>query len=460
MRFASDPRLTGTWTKAKGWVRMNAQELWEWLVARLEEDVDADILAVYFLHTRATSFAGDRLRVEVTNRYYLEWVKDNYLSLLQGYAQQRFGRPIAVELVAAEEHGEAAGTTAVPATRTTLVQASQTFETFVVGPCNEFAHAAAQAVCDKPGGKYNPLYLFGASGLGKTHLLHAIGNEIARRQPGTQLLYLTTEDFTNDLVNAIRWKRTEQFRSRFRAANAVLLLDDVQFLSGRARTQEELFHTFNALQSVGCQIVLTSDQEPQDVVGLEPRLVTRFAGGLVADLQAPDPETLLAILHNLAERTGTHLPHDLASALASQAHGSIREVSGLFNRLQKLAEVKEVPLTLEFARTSLPDLFAPAPRQVSVAMIIEAVARVHNLRSADITGQGRSRTLTRPRQIAMHLARKHTALSYPELAREFGGRDHTTIVYGVQKVETDLQRDPDLAFQVHLLEQNLGLRTR
>lgn len=439
---------------------MEAQDLWEWLVARLEEDVDAEILAVYFPHTRAVVFDGARLTVEVANRYYLEWVKDNYLSLLQGYAAERFGRPVAIDLVAAEEEVAAEATTAVPLARTTTVNTHQTFDTFVVGRCNEFAHAAALAVCDKPGAKYNPLYLFGASGLGKTHLLHAIGNEIRRRQPGTQVIYLSTEDFTNDLINAIRWKRTEQFRSRFRGSNVVLLLDDIQFLSGKARTQEELFHTFNALQAAGRQIVLTSDQEPKDVQGLEPRLVTRFGGGLVADLHAPDPETLIAILQNLSERSGTTLPPDLAEAIAGQAHGSIREVEGLFNRLHKLAEVRGVPLTLDFARSHLPDLFAPTPRQVSVSAIIEVVARMYNLRSADITGKGRSRTLTRPRQIAMYMARTHTALSYPELAREFGGRDHTTIVHGVQRVESDLKRDPDLAFQVQLLDQSLGQRGR
>jgi chromosomal replication initiator protein len=290
--------------------------------------------------------------------------------------------------------------------------------------------------------------------------MHAIGNEIARRQPSAHVVYVTTEEFTNNLINSIRYKRTEPFRSQYRSSNTVLLIDDIQFLSGKQRTQEELFHTFNALQAAGRQMVLTCDVEPDQIADLQPRLVTRFSAGLVADLQPPDTETLLAILHSKADLAGLALPSDLARAIAEGSRGSIREVEGMLSRLGMFARVEDKPLTIELARRALPRLFvAPVP-VVSAAAIIEMVARLANLRSADLTGHGRSRALSQPRQIAMFLARKHTSLSFPELAREFGNRDHTTIVHGARKIEQEIKRSPDLEYQVQLIEQSLGLRTR
>ncbi|MCB9664880.1 MAG: chromosomal replication initiator protein DnaA [Alphaproteobacteria bacterium] len=443
---------------------VNAQ--WDRLLLCLQRDHDAADLDVWFQGARALDLDDERLVVEASNRYYVGWIVENYGPQLRGYTEEVFGRPLDIEFVVPEQEDaqeiahDGTITTRAPArTRATGLVAARTFDTFVVGECNKLAHAAAQAVCDDPAGRYNPLYIYGATGLGKTHLMHAIGHEVVRRYPSARVVYCTAEDFTNEMINAIRYKSTEAFRSRYREEATLLLVDDIQFLSGKERTQEEFFFTFNALQGQGRQIVITSDVEPRDIKGLEPRLRTRFEGGLVADMQPPDPETLLAILRRKADDAGFHLPDDLAHAIAEVAQGSVRELEGLIHRLEVLGRVRHEPITLEFAREQLPKLFVPDVPVVTVPAIIEVVARFFNLRSADITGQRRTRALTLPRHIAMFLAREHTRLSFPELGKEFGNRDHSTIQHGVRKIASEVQGDPELRHKVRILEQTLGLRT-
>jgi chromosomal replication initiator protein len=314
-------------------------------------------------------------------------------------------------------------------------------------------------VADAPARNYNPLFIYGATGLGKTHLMHAVANEILRHDAAARIVYVTSEEFMNEMINCLRYKRMEDFRAKYRRRATVLLVDDIQFLSGKDRTQEEFFHTFNALQVAGRQIVLTADVLPRNIEKLEPRLRTRFEGGLLADMQAPDKETLLAILWQKSDGHGLVIPRDLADAIANQVAGNIRELEGILNRLAALKSFYNERLTLEFARKHLPNIFQPAPTRITVAGIIEAVARFHSLRSADITGAKRTRTLTRPRHIAMYMARKHTNLSYPELGREFGGRDHSTIQHGCRKVEGELRDDADLAYKIRLIEQSLSIRS-
>lgn len=443
---------------------MDVQAQWERLLVCLARDVDADELEVWFKDARPLRLDGDDLVIETGNRYYVAWIEDNYRALLQSHAPEVFGRPVGMRFVVDEDPvtetsvNGVATTVAKPRDANPGLMQHQRFDNFVVGECNKLAHAAALAVCDNPARTYNPLYIWGHTGLGKTHLMHAIGNRIARERPGTTVVYATAEDFTNALVNAIRYQRMEQFRARFREGATVLLIDDIQFVSGKERTQEEFFFTFNAMQASGRQVVLTSDVEPKDIKGLEPRLRTRFEGGLVADMQPPDTETLLAILHRKADLAGLPMPEDLAQAIADAAMGNVREVEGIINRLGATLRVSDEPLTLDFARRHFPRLFAPEPPSVTVAGIIEAVAKFHNLKSADITGKRRTRALTGPRHLAMFLARQHTGLSFPELGREFGDRDHSTIQHGVKKVEKALGKDPDVSYQVRLVEQTLGLR--
>lgn len=436
---------------------MDLQSHWERLLSCIRQEIDAEEVDVWFRDARPRRLDGDRLVVEVANAYYVEWITHNYLPLMREHTAEVFGRPVEFTFEVTERLDPVEPRPSRP--QLAGVNTRQTFDNFVVGECNRLAHAAALAVVDNPAVTYNPLYVYGSTGLGKTHLMHAIGNEIARRFPGQRVVYTTMEDFLNELINAIRTHSQDKFRARYRDQASVLLIDDIQFLQARERTQEEFFHTFNALIGSGKQIVLTSDVEPKELIKLEARLRTRFEAGLIADIAPPDYETLRAILQRKADDQGFRLPDDLAHAIAEVAAGNVRELEGVINRLSALVRVYHQPLTLEFARKHLPSLFSPEPTVVTAAAIIETVAKFHNLKSADITGKKRTRALTDPRHVAMYLARVHTKMSFPELGREFGGRDHTTVQHGVRKVESELSTDPELAHQIRLIEQSLRLRT-
>jgi chromosomal replication initiator protein len=453
---------------------LNAQ--WDELLLCLKHEVRPQDFEMWFKDARPLHVDGERLFVQVPNRWYVDWIQDNYQDSLERYTPIVFRRPLRLHLTYRDDPTQEVGSfsedpapapAVAPepvkppvASRAVNVNRTQTFGSFVVGECNKFAHAAAQAVAESPASRYNPLFIYGSTGLGKTHLMHAIANAILAINPGTPIVYVTAEDFMNEMINSIRFKRMDEFRSRYREQAGVLLVDDIQFLSGKERTQEEFFFTFNKLQSSGRQIVLTSDVVPEEIKALEPRLRTRFEGGLLADMQPPDEETLLAILGQKCEDAGFHVPSDLAGEIAAAVQGNIRELEGVVNRLGALKSFYDEPITLAFARRYLPKIFTPAPPMVTVSRIIEAVARFHNLRSADITGKRRTQALTRPRHIAMYMARRHTQLSFPELGREFGGRDHSTVQHGVRKMERELSSNADLAYQVRLIEQSLNLRAR
>lgn len=440
---------------------MDSSELWDRLLEAMQQRIGREDVEIWLTTAKPLKLEGDVLGLEVANRYYRDWITDNYLPDLVGEASALRGRPTRVELVTQDAHEggvEERGSADQP--RAIGVSAGQTFDNFVVGECNQFAHAAARGVADSPAEQYNPLFVWGSTGLGKTHLMHAVANHILATDPSARIVYVTAEDFMNDMINCLRYKRMEDFRNKYRKRASVLLVDDVQFLSGKERTQVEFFHTFNALVNSGRQIVLTADVNPKDIDKLEPRLRTRFEGGLLADISAPDKETLLAILQQKSEQQGLSIPSDLADAIAHQVEGNIRELEGILNRLAALHTFYNQPLTLEFARDKMPNIFRASPVVLTVPAIIEAVARFHSLRSADITGSKRTRTLTRPRQIAMFLARRYTSLSFPELGREFGGRDHSTIQYGFKKVAKEIKDDADLAYKIKLIEASLKVRPR
>lgn len=441
---------------------MDLTTLWDHLLSAMQRRIGHQDVEIWLKTAEPLRLDGNVLVIEVANRYYADWIGDNYLEDLQEEASAALGMGIELEFSFGDEPSAEVGRRGLERTHDRLPRAlgvnqAQTFDNFVVGECNKFAHAAAGAVSDHPARNYNPLFIYGATGLGKTHLMHAIANHVLRHHGSARVVYVTAEDFMNEMINCLRYKRMEDFRSKYRKRSTVLLVDDIQFLSGKERTQEEFFHTFNALQSGGRQIVLTSDVVPKEIDKLEPRLRTRFEGGLLADMQAPDKETLLAILRQKADGHRLHIPPDLADAIASTVAGNIRELEGILNRLSALHSFYNQPVTLAFARKQLPAVFNPTPATLTVSGIIEAVARFHNLRSADITGNRRTRTLTRPRHIAMFLARRHTDLSFPELGREFGGRDHSTIQHGFRKVERELKDNPDLAYKIRLIEQGLDV---
>ena len=317
-----------------------------------------------------------------------------------------------------------------------------TFDTFVVGSCNQFAHAASLAVVDMPSKTYNPLYVYGGVGLGKTHLMHAIGQAIKQRNQNLRLTYLSSERFMNELINAIRYDKTIKFRDKYRNID-VLLMDDIQFLAGKERTQEEFFHTFNALYDAQKQIVISSDCPPREIPTLEERLHSRFEWGLIADIQPPDLETKVAILKRKADLDGIKLPDNVALFIASKIKSNVRELEGSLVRLTAYASLKGLPMDLDLAHEVLRTIIAEESSGVSVDLIQKTVASQYGLKVADLKSKNNSRKVTVPRQIAMYLCKTLTKASFPEIGREFGGKHHTTVLHSVNKIAQLYAKDPD-----------------
>jgi chromosomal replication initiator protein len=329
-----------------------------------------------------------------------------------------------------------------------------TFLDFVVGNSNQFCHAAAMRVAEKPGQSYNPLFIYGGVGLGKTHLLHSIGNAVLQRSPNARVLYMSSETFTNDLILALRYAKMDEFKKRLRAIE-VLLIDDIQFISGKERTQEEFFHTFNALYSAKRQIVITSDKIPTDIPGIEERLQTRFSWGLTADLQAPDFETRVAILKQKALLEDFNLPEEVAHMIAERISSNVRELEGALTRLHAVSSIQNVPISMNMACASLKPLLQPKVVNVTVDDIKKAVATHFSLKVADIISKRRTKNLSFPRHIAMYLCRKHTTASYPEIGEHFGGRDHSSVIHAATVVSSKLSTDAQIKELVEKIEKNL-----
>jgi len=325
-----------------------------------------------------------------------------------------------------------------------------TFDTFVVGSCNQFAHAASLAVVDMPSKTYNPLYVYGGVGLGKTHLMHAIGQAIKQRNQNLRLTYLSSERFMNELINAIRYDKTIKFRDKYRNID-VLLMDDIQFLAGKERTQEEFFHTFNALYDAQKQIVISSDCPPREIPTLEERLHSRFEWGLIADIQPPDLETKVAILKRKADLDRINLPDNVALFIASKIKSNIRELEGSLVRLTAYASLKGLPMDLDLAHEVLRTIIAEESSGVSVELIQKTVASHYGLKVADLKSKNNSRKVAVPRQVAMYLCKTLTKSSFPEIGREFGGKHHTTVLHSVNKIAQLYAKDPDFHKDINTL---------
>jgi len=325
-----------------------------------------------------------------------------------------------------------------------------TFDTFVVGSCNQFAHAASLAVVDMPSKTYNPLYVYGGVGLGKTHLMHAIGQAIKQRNQNLRLTYLSSERFMNELINAIRYDKTIRFRDKYRNID-VLLMDDIQFLAGKERTQEEFFHTFNALYDAQKQIVISSDCPPREIPTLEERLHSRFEWGLIADIQPPDLETKVAILKRKADLDRINLPDNVALFIASKIKSNIRELEGSLVRLTAYASLKGLPMDLDLAHEVLRTILAEESSGVSVELIQKTVAAHYGLKVADLKSKNNSRKVAVPRQVAMYLCKTLTKASFPEIGREFGGKHHTTVLHSVNKITQLYAKDPDFHKDINTL---------
>jgi chromosomal replication initiator protein len=419
-------------------------DLWDRLVTVLEQRLPPPVMESWIRPLRLVSYHANRLELAVPTKFFRRYLEDHYLADLQAAAASCLGPR--THLVLTLDRALAAPPppppTATPATPPEL-DARYTFETFVVGSSNQFAQAACVAVAEVPSAAYNPLFIYGGVGLGKTHLLHAIGHHIAAAQPALRIQYLSTEKFTNELITAIRFDKTQEFRQRYRTID-LLLIDDIQFLSGKERTQEEFFHTFNDLYESHRQIVLSSDRSPKDIPEIEERLRSRFEWGLIADIQPPDFETRVAILKKKAELDRVPLPDDVAYFIATRVKSNIRELEGSLIRIRAFCNLSGRELTLDLAHEVLAHIWGSDERSVTVEDVQRRVAEVFNVKPQDLRAKTRTKAVAFPRQIAMYLTRQLTSDSYADIGRGFGGKDHTTVLHAVTKIEALLQEDTKL----------------
>ena len=453
----------------------SAEEIWSSAQDQLRSMLSADTFNLWFAPLRATGFEGDFVVLEVSNDFCEVWLKDNYQGLLQDVLSTAAARQLRAKFIVANGHSTLAAPAAAkkvepaskpkPAALTPQDRATgnsewsfnpkNTFETFVVGNNNNFARAAAKAVADAPGKSYNPLFLYGGVGLGKTHLLHAIGQHVVSTKKGARVGYVSSEKFTNEYIDAIQNNSLAKFRKKYRQTD-VLLIDDIQFLAGKERIQEEFFHTFNALHEAHKQIVLTCDRPASEIQGLEHRLVSRFEWGLVTDLQPPDVEIRQAILKKKAASMGVELPEDIMSFLAHRIRTNIRRLEGALIRVASYASLTGKTLSVEVVESLLREILHEEGRfSVNIEVIQKKVAEHFDIRLADMTSKRRPENIAFPRQVAMFLARQMTETSLSSIGEAFGGRDHGTVLHACRLVKDRMEVDANVRQVVSYLEKQL-----
>jgi chromosomal replication initiator protein len=445
-------------------IRVAASTLWRRCIEQLETELSDQQLNTWIRPLHALE-EGETLRLLAPNRFVLDWVREHFfqrigelVNLLSALPAQRLllevgSRPAASAARPPVSERKPERLAKAPAFETNL-NSQFTFENFVEGKSNQLARAASLQTADHPGIAYNPLCLYGGTGLGKTHLMHAIGNTIVTHNPGARVMYQTSVDFVQDMVKAFQHNTINDFKNRYRSVNA-LLIDDIQFFAGKDRSQEELFHTFNALVENRQQIVLTCDRYPKEVEGLEERLKSRFGWGLALAIEPPELETRVAILQSKAEQSGTRLPNEVAFFIGKRIRSNVRELEGALRRVLANHLFTGNAISVELAKDALRDLLALQDKQVSMDNIQKTVAEYFKIRVNDLTSTRRSRSVARPRQIAMSLSKELTQHSLPEIGNAFGGRDHTTVLYACRKVTdlrtTDLRIEEDYSNLLRIL---------
>jgi chromosomal replication initiator protein len=458
-------------------MEFTADELWSRVLEATRDKLQGQTYRTWLAGTEAVGVTDTEILVEVPSQFHVEWIGVRYGPLLTDAIQQILGRPLTLTFHCVDPAG-AAPIPTVEVTPQTLGGGQATapshavpppslnqryaFDRFVVGNNNQLATAACRAVADKPALMYNPLFLYGGVGLGKTHLMHAIGHVVLRTDPTMRIAYVTTEQFTNDLVTAIQEGTTAEFRGRYRRMD-LLLVDDIQFLKGKERTQEEFFHTFNALYDARKQIVLTSDRPPKEIPGLEERLVSRFEWGLVADIKSPDFETRVAILRKKADDDGLMVDHDVIDYIAQFCTSSVRELEGAIIKLLAYSSITNQEISVDLARTALHGSFGSASGHVGSALTAEhirkAVAERWQVREEALSSKRRTKDLTVPRQVAMYLIRDLLDFSLVHIGRLFGGRDHSTVIHSIRKVEDAMTADPEFRQTVEEVRDEISDRS-
>jgi chromosomal replication initiator protein len=436
---------------------MNAAQAWQATLGQLQMEMPKAAFDTWVRDTELVSYEDGCFIIGLQNAYARDWLESRLSSTITRLLTGIMNRTVEVRFTVWQSSEESITTTNVVELEipsdadNPSLNRRYSFTNFVVGASNRLAHAASLAVAEKPAQAYNPFFLYGGVGLGKTHLLHAIGNQCA--QSGLSVLYVSSEEFTNDLIHAIRTHTTQAFREKYRRID-VLLIDDIQFIAGKESTQEEFFHTFNTLHGQDKQIVISSDRPPKAMVTLEERLRSRFEWGLTADIQPPDFETRVAILRSKAERAHYNIPDEIIEIIARKFQSNIRELEGALTRIVAYADLRGVPMTSELIDSALADLL-PRRNEVNPDHVINTVADAYHLSTEQILGRERSRQIALPRQIAMYLMREEGNISLPQIGEALGGRDHTTVMYGCDKVADLLERDDQIRRQVIEIREQL-----
>jgi chromosomal replication initiator protein len=435
-----------------------ASDLWERALQRIQSNLSGQTYETWFRSLAAVELEGSNLVLEVPSQFYVDWLDQHYRPLIESSVALAAGHAIGITFhVRPTPQPEPVERRAGPMPKRdeSALVPHNTFETFIVGSGNQFAHAVCQAVAQSPGERYNPLFLYGGVGLGKTHLMHAIGHHVRGQKPHAKIFFVSAEKFMNEMIYSIQHATTLEFKARYRSAD-LLLIDDIQFLAGKESTQEEFFHTFNALHDAHKQIVLTSDGPPNSMTALEERLVSRFTWGVVGDIQPPDLETRVAIVKKKAELQGRSIPNEIALLLASNIKTNIRDLEGSLARLIAFADLTNQPLTVEFAQEVLRDQIKPDLARLDVHEIQRLVARHFSVSEESLRGKRRTDTIAFPRQIGMYITRSMTDLSLAEIGGKFGGRDHTTVLHACQKIENLMGNDRDIRQTVEELMGRLS----
>ncbi|MHA6260986.1 chromosomal replication initiator protein DnaA [Sporosarcina sp. CAU 1771] len=445
------------------------EELWVEVLAKIEQKISRPSFETWLKSTKLISYGNENVTIAAPNSFAKDWLEIHYVHLITGILSELTGEDRLIHFVIPKNVDENDFMLPKPIVKppereevpTTMVSGmlnpKYTFDTFVIGSGNRFAHAASLAVAEAPAKAYNPLFIYGGVGLGKTHLMHAIGHYVMDQNPNAKVVYLTSEKFTNEFINSIRDNKAVEFRNRYRNVD-VLLIDDIQFLAGKEQTQEEFFHTFNTLHEESKQIVISSDRPPKEIPTLEDRLRSRFEWGLITDITPPDLETRIAILRKKAKADGLlDIPNEVMMYIANQIDTNIRELEGALIRVVAYSSLVNNDITIDLADEALKDIIPNArPRTVTILDIQKTVGEHFNIRLEDFTAKKRTRLIAFPRQIAMYLSRELTDFSLPKIGSEFGGRDHSTVIHAHEKISTMLKDDKSLQQDVQDIKNTLG----
>ncbi|KRE47212.1 chromosomal replication initiator protein DnaA [Paenibacillus sp. Soil522] len=442
------------------------QELWQQVLSAIKVKISKPSFDTWLNSTKAIVFDESKLIVSAPTKFAQEWLENRYVNLIRSTVYECFNRHVNVEITIEDEipfpetsrmlnlDSETQSSSVKDNTFVTLNR-KYTFDSFVVGAGNRFAHAAALAVAEAPGKAYNPLFLYGGVGLGKTHLMHAIGQYVLDHNPDARVLYLSSEKFTNEFINAIMNNRGEAFRNKYRNID-VLLIDDIQFIAGKEQTQEEFFHTFNSLQEECKAIIISSDRKPKEIPTLEGRLRSRFEWGLITDIQPPDLETRIAILYKKAKADNLDIPNEAMIYIANNINTNVRELEGALIRVVAYSSLINQDISVHMAAEALKDIIPSSPsRAITIQKIQQRVGEFYGLRPEDFKERKRTKAIAFPRQIAMYLSRELTDFSLPKIGEAFGGRDHTTIIHAHHKILTVLPQDQELFKIINVLTEKI-----